>query len=169
KCLSYLTIELRAPIPQELRSGLGDWLFGCDICQDVCPWNRKAPESAEPAFSPLDRRNPLELAEMFSWSEEEFRRRFRGSPLLRAKRRGLLRNAAIVLGNQGDPAAVGPLSIGLADAERLVRGAAAWALGRLATPAAREALAARQTEETDAEVREEIEAALAGAADSAGN
>ena len=160
KCISYLTIELRGQVPEPLRAGVGDWLFGCDICQEVCPWNRRAPESTEQAFAPAGERNPVELAEMFSWSEEEFRRRFRGSPLLRAKRRGLLRSAAIVLGNQGDPASLAPLTRGLSDDEPLVRGAVAWALGRLATAAAREALAARLAIESDAEVRGEIEAAL---------
>jgi epoxyqueuosine reductase len=160
RCISYLTIELRGPVPQPLREGMSDWLFGCDICQDVCPWNSRAPESREIAFASADERNPVELGELFFWSEQEFRRRFRGSPLLRAKRRGLLRSAAIVLGNQGDPASFAPLLRGLADDEPLVRGAAAWALGRLATPEAREALAARMSIESDADVRGEIEAAL---------
>ena len=108
---------------------MGDWLFGCDICQDVCPWNRRAPESSEEAFAPAEGRNPVDLAELFCWTDEEFRRRFRGSPLLRAKRRGLLRSAAIILGNQRDPASLAPLVRGLSDDEPLVRGAAAWALG----------------------------------------
>jgi epoxyqueuosine reductase len=160
RCISYLTIEMRGPVPHPLRAGVGDWLFGCDICQQVCPWNSRAPESAEEAFVPADGRNPVNLAELFFWTDDDFRRLYRGSPLLRAKRRGLLRSAAIVLGNQGDPASLAPLVRGLSDAEPLVRGAAAWALGRLATPAAREVLAARLPLESDADVRGEIEAAL---------
>jgi len=160
KCISYLTIELRGPVPQSLRAGMGDWLFGCDICQDVCPWNRRAPESSEEAFVPAEGRNPIDLAGLFFMADEDFRRLFRGSPLLRAKRRGLLRSAAIVLGNQGDPASLAPLVRGLSDDEPLVRGAAAWALGRLNLPAAREALATRLALEIDADVRGEIEAAL---------
>jgi epoxyqueuosine reductase len=139
---------------------MGDWLFGCDICQDVCPWNRRAPESVEPTFVPAEGRNPIDLAGLFSMTDDDFRRLFRGSPLLRAKRRGLLRSAAIVLGNGGDPASLAPLVRGLSDDEPLVRGAAAWALGRLNLPTARDALAARLEVETDADVRDEIEAAL---------
>jgi len=160
KCISYLTIELREAVPTPLRAGLGDWVFGCDICQDVCPWNRRAPESGEEAFVPAAARNPIDLAELFSWSDNDFRRHFRGTPLLRAKRRGLLRTAAIVLGNQRDPASLAPLVRGLSDDEPLVRGAAAWALGRLGTPAARDALADRLKHENDIDVRGEIEAAL---------
>jgi epoxyqueuosine reductase len=166
RCISYLTIELRGPVPQPLRAGVGDWLFGCDICQDVCPWNGRAPESLEQAFVPAEARNPVDLNELFSWTDDDFRRLFRGSPLLRAKRRGLLRSAAIVLGNGGDPASLAPLTRGLTDTEPLVRGAAAWALGRLNSPAAREALAARLPLESDADVRGEIEAALGSRATS---
>ena len=100
QCISYLTIELREAIPESLRAGMGDWLFGCDICQDVCPWNHRAPISEEADFQPADGMNPIDLAELFDLDEAAFRARFRHSPLWRAKRRGLLRNAAIVLGNQ---------------------------------------------------------------------
>ncbi len=81
RCISYLTIELREPIPPDLRSGMGDWLYGCDVCQDVCPWNNKAPRTEEPAFAPDAARNPAQLAELFELSDEEFRRRFRDTPL----------------------------------------------------------------------------------------
>ena len=168
RCISYLTIELRSQVPVELREAMGDWVFGCDICQDVCPWNRRAPESHEPAFTPAADRDPLDLAEMFFWSQADFKRHFAGSPLLRARRRGLLRSAAIVLGNQSgalDPAqaagAETALVHGLADPEALVRGASAWALGRLASTGARRALAARLSVESDEETRVEIVAALA--------
>src|SRR5205814_3028259 len=96
KCISYLTIELRSPVPAELRPGVGDWLFGCDVCQEVCPWNRK--DASEP--------EAVDAAELLSLTEAEFRDRYRGTALVRTKRRGLLRNAALVLGNGGDPAAL---------------------------------------------------------------
>jgi epoxyqueuosine reductase len=160
RCISYLTIELRSPIPVELRPGMGDWLFGCDVCQDVCPWNRHSPESSEPAFLPRAGQDPLELAALFELDEAAFRRRFRGTPLWRPKRRGLLRNAAIVLGNQRALAAIPALSLGLQDNEPLVRGAAAWALGQLDGSAADKCLRKAAALEQDADVQAEIAAAL---------
>ncbi|HTM55538.1 MAG TPA: tRNA epoxyqueuosine(34) reductase QueG [Pirellulales bacterium] len=163
RCISYLTIELRSQIPRELRPGIGDWLFGCDVCQDVCPWNHRAPESRESAFQPIDGETSLSLAGLFEMDQAAFRARFRHTPLWRSKRRGLLRNAAIVLGNQRDPASLPTLVRALADEEPLVRGAAAWALGQLASEPARDALRARKPAEHDADVRAEIEWALADA------
>ena len=130
RCISYLTIELRGSVPEDLREGMGDWVFGCDVCQDVCPWNRRAPTTAEPSFAPQDELNPLDLLGLFSLSDDEFRARFRHTPLWRSKRRGLLRSAAIALGNNPTPEAVEPLRLGLCDAEPLVRDACAWALSR---------------------------------------
>ena len=97
RCISYLTIELRGPIPEELRPGVGTWLFGCDVCQDVCPWNRRASPTREPAFESKSDLTSLEPAELLRLSESEFRQRFAGTALLRSKRSGILRNAAIVL------------------------------------------------------------------------
>ncbi len=131
RCISYLTIELRGPVPAELRPGLGDWVFGCDVCQEVCPWNRKAPAAAEPAFRPRPDLDPLDPEAVLGLSDEEFRRRFRGTALMRAKRRGLLRNAALVLGNSGDAAALPALQRALDDSEPLVREAARWAIERI--------------------------------------
>jgi epoxyqueuosine reductase len=131
RCISYLTIELRGEIPTELRPGIGDWLFGCDVCQEVCPWNRKAPLGTEPALQPRPDLEALDPTELLSLSEEEFRRRFRGTALTRTKRRGLLRNAALVLGNRGDPAALPALRQALNDPEPLVREAARWAIARI--------------------------------------
>ena len=99
RCISYLTIELRESIPAELRTGVGDWLFGCDVCQDVCPWNHRAPQSQEPSLIPQDNRKPMPLAELFYLTDSHFSARFRNSPLWRPAACGLLRNAAIVLGN----------------------------------------------------------------------
>ena len=128
RCISYLTIELRSAIPEELRSSIGDWMFGCDVCQDVCPWNAKRARTANSTAVDLDGLNPLEVIGL---SDEEFNRRFRGTPLMRTKRRGLIRNAAIVLGNQGDPRALPALQRAQNDPEAVVREAAAWAIERI--------------------------------------
>ena len=106
RCISYLTIELQESIPESLRTDMGDWLFGCDVCQDVCPWNKDAPPTAEETFTPSEELNPMELAALFDLDEQTFRSRFRKTPIWRAHRRGLLRNAAIVLGNQRHTAAL---------------------------------------------------------------
>jgi epoxyqueuosine reductase len=143
RCLSYLTIELRSAVPSSLRSEIGDWVFGCDICQEVCPWNRRAPASDEGAFDPAPESNPASLAGLLAMTESDFRRRFRRTPLWRAKRRGLLRNAALVAGNQRAPQLLDALIQGLSDSEPLVRDACAWALGRYDDPRARQALERR--------------------------
>jgi epoxyqueuosine reductase len=130
RCISYLTIELRGPVPPELREGVGDWLFGCDVCQEACPWNRHGTARGDSAFAPFPGNDPVELAALFTLDEAAFRQRFRATPLWRAKRRGILRNAAIVLGNRPHEAAIAGLVRGLHDAEPLVREACAWALGR---------------------------------------
>jgi len=130
RCISYLTIEHQGPIAPELRPRVGDWAFGCDVCQTVCPWNRKAAPATDPALRPAE---PLEpLAAWLSLDEPAFRRRFRGSALKRARRSGLLRNAALVLGNRRDPAAAPALRRALDDPDPVVRDAAAWALERTA-------------------------------------
>jgi epoxyqueuosine reductase len=131
RCISYLTIELREAIPEELRPGIGDWLFGCDVCQEVCPWNRKAPAGHDPAFAARPELERIDPAELLGMSEEEFRDRFRGTALMRTKRRGLLRNAALVLGNTGGPASLPALRRALEDPEPLIREAAAWAIARI--------------------------------------
>ena len=159
RCISYLTIELRESVPVPLRDGIGNWLFGCDVCQDVCPWNRHAPISDESAFQPQETSNPVALSELFALTDTSFRQRFRKSPLWRSKRRGLLRNAAIVLGNQRAVESVAALQAGLCDDEPLVRAASAWALGQIGGPSAARSLEARNATEIVAEVREEIQAA----------
>jgi epoxyqueuosine reductase len=131
RCISYLTIELRGPVPEGLREGLGDWVFGCDVCQEVCPWNRKAPPGAEPALGPRPDLEALDLEEVLGLTEDEFRRRFAGTALTRPRRAGLLRNAALVLGNSGGPEALPALRRAMDDPEPLVREAAAWAVGRI--------------------------------------
>jgi epoxyqueuosine reductase len=168
RCISYLTIELKAAIPPELRSGVGEWLFGCDVCQEVCPWNSHAEPSRQAAgrpwpalFEPLAENNPIDLIRLFELDEAAFRARFRHTPLWRPKRRGILRNAAIVLGNRPVAAALPALVRGLNDGEALVRGAAAWALGQYDEPAAAAALEQRRGVEDDVDVRREIDVALA--------
>lgn len=130
-CISYLTIEKRGEIPEELRSAMGRHVFGCDICQDVCPWNRKAPVTAAAEFQPRDGLvNPaLEwLAEMRA---EEFRAVFRGSPVRRAKLSGLRRNAVVAMGNSGDAKFVPTLERLGGDADPVVAEHARWALRQL--------------------------------------
>lgn len=160
KCISYLTIELRDAMPLELRDGVGDWLFGCDVCQDVCPWNHRAPLSGEVAFQPREDENPVNLLELFALDDAGFKLRFRHSPLWRAKRRGILRNAAIVLGNQKSEQAIPALIRGLQDAEPLIRGASAWALGKFLHSSAQLELRNRLAIEPDSAVRDEIVLAL---------
>lgn len=161
RCISYLTIELKGPIPRHLRPLIGDHIFGCDICQEVCPYNVKAKATAERAFLPRPGLYVPELSSLLSLSEEEFRRRFRKSPIRRAKRRGFLRNVAVALGNAKRPEAVPALTAALADPEPLVRAHVAWALGEIDSEEAIRALRERAGVETDPEVREEIAHALA--------
>ncbi len=172
RCISYLTIELKGPIPRELRPGIGNRIFGCDICQEVCPWNRKFAElSREPAYRAGPDTDGPALIELMGLSEEEFAARFSGSPIKRARRRGLLRNVSVALGNWGSPDSVPVLTSALEDPEPLVRGHAAWALGeilsRLGVPedggfVVDEALLARSKVEDDPWVQEELELALRG-------
>ena len=131
RCLSYLTIELKGSCPDEHRPYMEQWLFGCDICQEVCPWNRKAPPGAEPALAAREDLEAIDLIDLLGLTEEAFRQRFRGTALMRTRRRGLLRNAALLLGNRGDRAALPALRRALTDPEPLVREAAAWAIERI--------------------------------------
>ena len=160
RCISYLTIELKGWMPRHLRPLLGNHIFGCDICQEVCPYNVKARETAEAAFGPRPGLYAPQLIPLLSMTAAEFRTRFRGSPILRAKRRGFLRNVAVALGNIKDQAAISALIHALDDEETLVRGHAAWALGQIGTETAREALHRRSEMETDPEVLDEINAAI---------
>ncbi len=128
-CISYYTIELRGEIPEPARAGLGRHVFGCDICQDVCPWNRKAPLTADPAFRPRDFAPPLER--LAALSEEEFRALFRGTAITRARYSGFLRNVAIAMGNSGRPE-FRPLLERLArHDDPVVREHSKWGLARL--------------------------------------
>jgi epoxyqueuosine reductase len=197
RCISFLTIELRGSIPLELRPLMGNLIFGCDICQEVCPVNKLVerrlamPERTEAQrlpvtnikrkstiqdtnatipqlnFHPHDEFRPRptvgscpELIPLLSLTEEQFRERFRRSPIKRTKRRGLLRNVCVALGNIGDPQAVPALIGALHDEEALVRGHAAWALGRIGGEQALKALHEALDSEQDREVQKEIKYAL---------
>ena len=128
RCISHQTIENRGDIPTEMRPLMSDWVFGCDICQDVCPVNVKALYTREQAFR-KKRFTTIQLLEMLEMTDEEFRRRFSGSPLKRAKLVGLKRNVCVALGNSGDISAVPALAKALAEGKPLVRRHAAWGLG----------------------------------------
>jgi epoxyqueuosine reductase len=162
RCISYLTIELKGAIPVNLRSQMGGWIFGCDICQQVCPWNQRFTRPyADPAFDPRPDVPAPDLLGELNLSPQEFNRKFRGSPLKRAKRRGYLRNVAVALGNTADESAVPVLAKSLeTDLEPLVRGHTAWALGQIAGDEARRALSAALEGEMDASVVDEIHSAL---------
>jgi epoxyqueuosine reductase len=168
RCISYLNIELKGPIPHELRPDMGAWIFGCDVCQDVCPWNGKAVVSQEPAFAARPGLEAPELIRLLGLDREAFNLQFRRHPAKRAKRCGVLRNVAVALGNGGDQRAVLPLLRALADEEPLVRGHVAWALGRLGGDLAKAGLEEALAHETDEYVKEEVVAALAALDDAEG-
>jgi epoxyqueuosine reductase len=160
RCISYLTIEHRGSIPTELRAGIGNNVFGCDICQDVCPWNRAARSPGWPEFrGDADAARPP-LADLLALDDDAFRARYRRTPVWRTKRRGLLRNAAVALGNVGDASALPALAAALADHEPLVRAHAAWAIGQIGDAAGRQPLLDILAVETEPDVRAEIEQAL---------
>ena len=159
-CISYLTIEHRGPIPRELRPLIGTWIYGCDLCLDVCPWNRFATPTREERFRPREHLVHPPLEEMLEWDQATFSRLMKGSPIKRTKRRGLLRNVCVALGNAGDRASVPALARCLAEEpEPLIRGHAAWALGALGGEAARAALERARGDE-DPFVRDEVALAL---------
>lgn len=162
RCISYLTIEERGPIPRELRPKMGNWVFGCDVCQDVCPYTKAARPVDDPDFQPASVDNAFPSLELLATMDHErYVEVFAGTAVTRARRRGLARNAAIALGNSGDPRAEPILLRMLREHdEPLARGHAAWALGHLCGDAARPALMRQATVERDATVLEEIQAAL---------
>lgn len=159
KCISYWTIEHRGPIPLDLRPQIDNWVFGCDVCQEVCPWNEKL--ARERGTPEVDELLPS-LPELMALDEEGFRARYRGTAVLRTKREGLLRNVAVVLGNSRNPRAVTALAAAVKDdASAVVRSHAAWALGHIGDAAARTALVKAHRSEIDDAVSAEISMALA--------
>jgi epoxyqueuosine reductase len=131
RCISYLTIELRSPVPEDLRTGIGDWIFGCDICQEVCPWNRKAPPGHDSDLGSRAELAALNALEILGLSEAEFRARFRDTAIWRAGWAGLRRNAAIVLGNTAGEEALPTLERAALDPDATVSEAGRWAMGRI--------------------------------------
>jgi len=158
RCISYLTFEHRGPIPLELRPGIGTRIFGCDDCQEVCPWNRFATPTANPDFAERPGQQTPELIPLLALDAAAFAARFEGTALRRAGRDRFVRNVAVALGNLEDRRAVAALRQALlADPSALVRGHAAWALGRIGGAAASEALAEAAGREGDPDTQREIE------------
>lgn len=155
RCIAYLTVENRGGIPRELRGAVGEWLFGCDRCQEACPWNRFVVEAPG---APERQGGTVGAAEIVGLSERAFRSRFAGTAVLRARRAGLARNAAVVAGNRRTPAGRAALEKAAGDANPVVRGHVAWALGRYG---AKPVLERWLGEERNPDVREEIRLALA--------
>ena len=154
RCISYLTIELKGVIPLEFRKAMGNHIYGCDDCQIVCPWNSFAVKTDEEAFRARD--GSFQLIELMRLDDEAFRKRFKKSPIKRTKRRGLLRNVAVALGNSGNLSAVGPLIDALSDHEPLIRAHVVWALGELLGKKALPILNKILTNEEEDIVKDEI-------------
>jgi epoxyqueuosine reductase len=156
KCISYLTIENKGWIARELRSRMGDWIFGCDVCQEVCPFNARALETKWPEFAPSQGAGPwISLREVLTVDDAAFRARWRHTPLSRPKRRGLIRNACVAAGNSGDETLLPSLTALFDDPEPLVRGHALWAAGRLSTDAGAKSAARRLLGDPDPNVQAE--------------
>ncbi|MDH3284791.1 MAG: tRNA epoxyqueuosine(34) reductase QueG [Acidobacteriota bacterium] len=130
RCISYFTIEQRGAVPEPFREQLGDWLFGCDVCQEVCPWNRRLEPAADDAFAVSDALSRTGLAELIRMSEVEFRDRFRGTPLTRPKRSGMVRNALTVGANTGDPEVIEAARDLVDDEDPVVAETARWVVSR---------------------------------------
>jgi len=167
RCISYWTIEHRGAIPVEMRSELGKWVFGCDICQEVCPHNDRPLVAADPAFALAEHRRNLDLTALLELDEEGYQELFQGSPMKRSRWEGLRRNASVAMGNSGDRRYVEALSRSLEDPDPVIRRHSAWALGRIGGDRAFLRLAEACSQEADEEVLAELETALAGQAGSA--
>ena len=155
RCISYLTIELKGVIPFEFRKAIGNRIYGCDDCQIVCPWNSYAVRTDEPDFQ--QKQDTLKLIDLIQINQEMFSRRFKGSPIKRIKRRGLLRNVAVALGNSGNTQAIPILLKVLDDEEPLIRAHVVWALGKLAGPEVLPAIREKLNNESEKIVLAELE------------
>ncbi len=161
-CIAYHTIENKGAVPIDLRAQFGNWVFGCDICQTVCPWQRFARPTPDPAFAALSPRPQADLVALLAQTPAEFAQQFKGSAVKRSKRRGLLRNVAIALGNAKDPATLPAIAHALQhEQEPLVRAHLAWALGQFPPQLAKPILLTALQIEQDATVLGEIHTALA--------
>lgn len=157
KCISYLTIENKGWIPLEMRKAIGEWVYGCDVCQDVCPFNARAKETKWPEFQAEKGVGAwMSLKEILSTKDQpDFKRKWGHTPLARAKRKGLVRNACVAAGNVGDDKLVPFLEPLLEDPEALVRGHAAWALNQLSPNKVRARFETMSQNDPDEHVREE--------------
>ncbi len=156
KCISYLTIELKGKIPERLRSGIENNVFGCDVCQDVCPWNRRAAFTLKEQFLPREKFLAPEFSWLLSLDEEEFRNVFRKSPVKRSKRRGFMRNVLVAVGNSGNKEYIKYVKDLLRDKEPLIRSHAVWALWKLCGDQCLDDLQNLLACETDTDVLNEI-------------
>jgi epoxyqueuosine reductase len=162
RCIAYWTIEHRGSTPVERRAGSGEWIFGCDVCQDVCPWNRSFAQADD--SDPFERRadlRGLDPEEILGLDEAEFRRRYSGTALMRAKWVGMRRNACVVLGNRGQPSALPVLGRAMTDDDPVLRSHAAWAVARIGGQAALGLLSAARDRERSVEVAQEIATGIA--------
>jgi epoxyqueuosine reductase len=159
RCISYLNIELKGVIPIEFRKAIGNRIYGCDDCQIVCPWNSYAVKTDDPDFQ--KKQDTLKLIDLIQIDDETFRRRFKGSPIKRIKRRGLLRNVAVALGNSGNPEAIPFLVMVLTDKEPLIRAHAVWALGELSGSEIIPVIQEKLIDEKEGIVLEELEMVMA--------
>jgi epoxyqueuosine reductase len=159
-CISYWTIEHRGPLPPEAREMVGSWAFGCDVCQEVCPWNAGPEGASHPEMEMPPARAELDLVRLLLLPRKEYVERFRGSPMKRAKLEGLQRNAAVAMGNRRSARYVPALARALGEGEPVVRSHAAWSLGRIGGEGARQALEGALAVEGDEDVRSEVRAAL---------
>jgi len=160
RCISYWTIEHRGAIPSDIRPSLEDWVFGCDVCQEVCPINLDLEPVPHSEFAVPDHRADLDLTALLSMGREEYTEAFRRSPMKRSKLSGLQRNAAVAMGNSAVPRYTEPLIQALIGGEALLRRHAAWALGRIGSPEGLAALRQALESEVASEVRDEIQVAL---------
>lgn len=161
RCISYWTIEYRGSLPEEIRPEIGDWVFGCDICQEVCPLNHDLLAARQDSLRLPAKRAEVDLAALVNMPRDEYVERFRRSPMKRAKLEGLQRNAAVVMGNRRSKSYLEPLGQALQSAAPAsVRGPAAWALGRIGGEASQERLLAQAETESDPDVLREIRSAL---------
>lgn len=159
-CISYLTIELRGPIPRSLRPLMGNRIFGCDDCQEACPWNRFAIKTSEKGFRAREGNLMPDLTPLVRITPDEFKKRFKSSPIWRATRDGFIRNVVVALGNSGGVEAVPHLEVAFQDTSPLVRAHSAWALGRIAKEYTTPILESARLRETHPAVLEEIDLAL---------
>jgi len=162
RCISYLTIELKGDLPREFRPLIGEWIFGCDICQQVCPWNNRfAPVTQEPSFQPIPFLTQASLTDFLSLTQESFRSSFRASPFKRPKWHGILRNAAVVAGNQSNPDHIPALAALIEEhPQAVVRTHAAWALGCIGGQEVNQLLKQALRNEKDPDVLDEISLAI---------